>query len=506
MIGLQAVPTTTTAPISIPTLLLSGMVWLPSIGATALLFFPARTEAHWARIRSFVQAVVAVVLGLGVLMWYGFRDQTGTYAYEETRGWLAGLNSSYHLGVDGVSMPMLLLSSVLFVFAVLASSRVREQTREYFILLLVLETGVNGVFASLDYLLFFLFWQLQAVPMFLLVARFGGVRRLAAAWRLLAVEAVSGGLLLLAILILYFSGKTHTFDIAALHDVAVPAASGLLITWLFFIAFALKLPVFPFHTWFIDAQSEASPPIALLLGGVGVKLAGYGLIRVNAGEFQHATHRIMGLMVVVAVITVLWSALAALGQDHLRRLVGYVVVAHMGLVLLAAASGSTIAINGAVLMMVADGLSVALLVLVAAAVIERANTTSLRAMGGMATRMSRGAIVAMLAALAAAGFPGVLGFLGQLLILVGSYGSHRIATPLILLGLLVLTAAMVWMVQRIFFGVLPEAQARIRDLGTLELGSTVGLFSLLVLLGILPGLLMDVINFSVTTLLTSSGG
>src|SRR5260370_41641526 len=245
---LQAIPTTTATPITLPTLFLSAMIWVPALGAIALLFFPTRTEVHRERIRSFAIGVAALVLAFAVFIWYGFRDQRGTYAYEETRGWLPGIGSSYHLGVDGVSMPLLLLSALLFVVAVIASSRLREHAKEYFILLLLLETGVNGVFASLDYLLFFLFWQLQAVPMFLLIARFGGQRRLQAAWKFLAVDIAGSAVLLLAILILYFKAPVRTFDIVALHDVVLPAAMATLIAWLFFIAFAVKLPVFPFHT------------------------------------------------------------------------------------------------------------------------------------------------------------------------------------------------------------------------------------------------------------------
>jgi NADH-quinone oxidoreductase subunit M len=498
--------TGTPANIQLPTLLLSAMVWIPSIGAIALLFFPARTDAHRDRIRSFALSIVAIVAGLGLLMWYGFAGQTGTYAYEEARGWLSSLGSTYHLGVDGVSMPLLLLSSFLFVAAAVGSTRVREQSREYFMLLLILETGVNGGFASLDYLLFFLFWQLQAVPVFLLIARFGGAGRLASAWKLLAIDLTGSAVLLLAILILYFKAPTHTFDMAALHDIVVPASTALLVTWLFFIAFAIRLPVFPFHTWFIDAQAQAPAPVALILAGVIVKLGGYGIIRVDVGEFQSAFHKIVGAVVVIAVISILWSAVAALAQDDLRRLVGYVVLSHMGLVLLAAASAAPVAINGAILMMVADGLSAGLLILVAAAIIERANTSSIAAMGGMAARMTRGTVLAVLAVLAAAGFPGLVSFLGQLLIVLGAYPSHRLATPLALLGVLVVAGALIWAMQRIFFGHLPEQHARMRDLGTLELANTIGLFSLIVLLGLLPGILMDSINFSVITLLSRGGG
>jgi proton-translocating NADH-quinone oxidoreductase chain M len=503
MIPLEAVQTPTA--IQIPTLLLSAMVWIPAIGAMLLLFFPGRTDAQRDRMRSFALAVTAIVAFFGVVMWYGFREQTGSFGFEETRDWLPSLASSYHLGVDGISMPLLLLSSFLFVFAIVASNRPREQAKEYFMLLLVLETGVNGALASLDFLLFFLFWQLQAVPMFLLVARFGGVRRRYTAWKLLAIELIGSSLLLLAILILYFKAPVHTFDIPTLHDLTLPVTTSLLLTWLFFIAFAARLPIFPFHTWFVDAQAGATAPIALILAGVVVKLGGYGIIRVDVGQFQAAFHKIVGAVVVIAVISILWSAIVALVQDDLRRLVGYIVMSHMGLVLLAAASAAPIALNGAILMMVADGLTAALLVLVAAAIVERVNTSSIRAMGGMATRMTRGAVLGVLAALAAIGFPGLAGFVGQFMIVVGAYPTHRLATPLALLGVLLVAAATILAVQRIFFGVMPEAHGRVRDLGTLELAGTVGLFSLIALLGLLPAILMDSITFSVITLLTRGG-
>jgi NADH-quinone oxidoreductase subunit M len=503
---LQAIPTTTTTSIQLPTLLLSGMIWIPSLAAIGLLFFPARTDLQRERIRSFMTATTAVVFALGVLMWYGFRDQTGAYAYEETRQWLPAVGSSYHLGADGISMPLLLISALLFMVAVISSSRTREHLKEYFILLLVLETGVNGVFASLDYLLFFLFWQMQAVPMFLLIARFGGARRLSAAWKFLAVDMAGSALLLVAILILYFKSPTHTFDIVTLHDITLPAAMATLITWLFFIAFAVKLPVFPFHTWFIDAQAETPAPVALILGGVIVKLGAYGIIRVDVGEFQPAFHRIVGVIIVIALVTLLWGAIAALAADDLRRLVGYVVMSHMGLVLLAAASAAPVAINGAILLLVADGLTAALLVLMAAAIIERSATTSIRAMGGMGSRMGKGAVLWIFAALAAIGFPGLAGFVGQFMIVVGAYPSHRIATLVAVLGMLLLAGAMIVTVQRIFFGPLPERHGRVRDLATLELANGVGLVSLIVLLGLLPAILMDSINFSVITLLSRGSG
>jgi NADH-quinone oxidoreductase subunit M len=237
-----------------------------------------------------------------------------------------------------------------------------------------------------------------------------------------------------------------------------------------------------------------------------VKLGGYGIIRVNLGEFQDVLHKISGAVVVIAIITVLWSAIAALAQDDLRRLVGYVVMSHMGLVLLAAASASPVAINGAVLLMVADGLTAALLVLMAAAIVERAGTSSIRALGGIAAHMGRGSLFWIIAALAAVGFPGLASFVGQFMIVVGAYPSQRIATWIAVLGILVLAGAMILSVQRIFFGPTPERLGRLRDLGTLELFNAATLTTLIVLLGVLPAILMDSINFSVLSLLSRGGG
>ena len=206
------------------------------------------------------------------------------------------------------------------------------------------------------------------------------------------------------------------------------------------------------------------------------------------------------------MVTVLWSAVAAFAQDHLRRLLGYIVMSHMGLVLLGAAAAVPLAINGAVLLMIADGLTAGLLTLLAAATIERFNTSSIRAMGGMAGRMSRSTMLWVLAALAAAGFPGLAGFTGQLLIVLGAYPGHRLAIPLALLGVLMVAGVLIWSIQRIFFGPAAEQLGRVRDLGTLELANGVGLLSLIVLLGVLPAILIDSVNFSVLTMLSRGGG
>ena len=515
MNALIAVPlqstTTTSQPfanVEIPTLLLSGIVWVPTIVALALLLFPDRTDAHRARLRSVALTAVGLVAALGVLMWYGFRDQGATFAYEEKRNWMQALGTSYHLGVDGVSMPVLLLSTILFLTAVLASYRVRDRVKEYFFFLLLLETGVNGVLSSLDYLLFFLFWGMQLVPAFFLIGVWGGgPRRLQVAWKYLAFGLVSSGLLLLAILVTAARAPSHTFDIPTLHDAHLPVAVATLAFFLFLGAFALQLPVFPLHTGFVDAQSEAPAPVAAVLAGVVTKLGAYGLIRVNLGEFQDVLHKFRVPLLALALLTIIWPAVAALRQDDLRRLIGYVVVSRLGFLVLATVSAQPVAVNGGVVLMVADGLSAGALIYLAASLIERTNTRSIRAMGGLASRMPRGAVLWIFAALASIGLPGLAGFVGQFLVFLGAYSADRKATMIALLGVLLTAGVLVWTIQRLFFGPLPESLGSVRDLGSLELSYTITLVSLIFLIGIIPGfMLLDNVNFGVLTLLTRGTG
>lgn len=485
--------------------LLSAIVLVPAIAALALIFFPARTPAERDRIRTFALAAAALVTALDVVMWYGFRDQSGSFAYEETRSWLPGIGASYHLGVDGVSMSLLLLAGVLFLAAAFVSNRVRDDVKGFFILLLLLETGVNGSLSALDFLLFFWFWQLQVLPLGFLTWRWGN-RRAGRAWKLLAVESLGSAFLLIAVLILYFKAPTRTFDVATLHNLQIPRSIAGLVFALFLVPFALRLPVVPFHSWFLDAQAEGATPVALVLSGIVTRVGAYGLYRVNLGQLQATLHRVSGALAVLAVITVLWAAVAAFREDDIRRVAGYLVVSHGGLLLLAVASASPTALNGGVLLMVGDGLAAAMLIILAASVAERTGTRSIAALGGLARRMPKGAVLWLLAALAALGLPGLACFVGEFLVFLGGYPSQRLMTSLAIFGTLLVGVATIWTFQRIFFGPPLESDRRFRDIGSLELGTGVGLFCLLVLMGVLPAVLMDSINFSVLTLLSGSGG
>lgn len=501
----QTAPVGSSAGGEFPTLLLSSILWVPTIAAIAILFFPGRTDIDRDRIKTVAVSGASVALALAVVMWYGFREQFSQFAYDENHPWIKAVGAAYHLGVDGVSMPLVLLTTLLFLVAVLASWRVRERVKEYMALLLLTQTAITGVFAALDYLLLVAFWAMALIALTLLIAGWGGRRRVPAAWRFFGFTMGAWALLVLAVLIMHFKATAPTFDIGTLHDQTFHGTIAGLLLWLTVAAFGITLAAVPLHGWLLDTVSEAGTPVAILVAGLVVKLGAYGLVRVSLGQFPEALHHVSTAIMVIGLVSVLWGGLSALGQDNAKRLVAALTVSQMGLVVLAVSSGRQVALDGALLLLFAHGLIVALLLGVVGLVADRAGTASLAGLGGLAARMPRGAVLGVVGALAALGVPGFMGFTGQLMLLVGSYPSHRTGTMVAVLGLLLVAAALLTMVQRLFFGSLAESHARVRDAGTLEVGYASGLVFLLVLLGLLPALLIDNINSGVLSLLIRGG-
>ncbi|HYM51225.1 MAG TPA: NADH-quinone oxidoreductase subunit M [Candidatus Limnocylindrales bacterium] len=510
---IPSTPIPTTAPLipalaspQLPALLLSGMVWVPVIVGAILLLVPQRTEAERARVRLFAIIASGFVLVLAVLTWYGFADQGGSFAFEEQRSWLPALGSSYHLGIDGISLALLVLSSLLSFCAVLASTRVRERPGLYFALLLLMETGLNGAFASLDGLLLALFWAMPIVSIFLLIAGWGGAGRKRAAWKALAFGLCSTGLLTLALLITAARATPSTLDLVTLHQAALRGPVVGLVFWLSLAAFAILLPLVPVHTWFADAVAEAPPAVGAMIGGALPALGGYGLYRVIAGEFAGTLHHVRGAILVLTLISLLWGGISALGQDDLARAIAHLAMSRSALVLLAVASASPVALNGGVLLMVASGMGTALLLLVTGMVAERTGTRSLRALAGLSGRLPRAAVLYLIGGLALTGVPGLAGFAGMLLVFLGAYPVERTATTIAILGSLLITGLVIWTAERIFFGSIGDAHLRLRDLGTLELTCGTILAAMLILLGIFPGLLVSNVNFGILNLLAGATG
>ncbi|HYS30328.1 MAG TPA: NADH-quinone oxidoreductase subunit M, partial [Candidatus Limnocylindria bacterium] len=355
----QTAPIGSTPGGEFPTLLLSSILWVPTIAALAILFFPARTDIERDRIKTVAVSGASLALALAVVMWYGFREQFTQFAYDENHPWIKAVGAAYHLGVDGVSMPLVLLTTLLFLTAVLASWRVRERLKEYMVLLLLTQTAITGVFAALDYLLLVAFWAMALIALTLLIAGWGGRRRVPAAWRFFGFTMGAWALLVLAVLIMHFKATAPTFDIGTLHDQVFRGTIGGLLLWLTVAAFGITLAAVPLHGWLLDTVSEAGTPVAILVAGLVVKLGAYGLVRVSLGQFPEPLHRVNTAIMVIGLISVLWGGLSALGQDNAKRLVAALTVSQMGLVVLAVSSGRQVALDGALLLLFSHGLIVA---------------------------------------------------------------------------------------------------------------------------------------------------
>ena len=501
--------------------ILSIMLFLPVVGLTLILFMHKERQVQLIRATAALFAALTFAASLAALGM--FRWDVAAMQLQEKVRWIDSLNIHYHVGVDGLSLPLILLTTLLSLLAIIYSFRVEERVKEYMMFFLLLEAGMLGVFTSLDFFLFYVFWEISLVPMYFIIGIWGGARRQYAAIKFFIYTLIGSLVMLLAILGLYYASSPHTFDMMALaqqNPLAGAGLKGALIFWGLFLGFAIKVPMFPFHTWLPDAHVEAPTAGSVILAGVLLKMGAYGFVRVSLPILPGASHQFAIWIAILALISIVYGALVAMAQTDLKKMIAYSSVNHMGYVMLGIAAAAYMpatafvrgadvanlltsratALNGAVLQMVAHGIITGALFFLVGALYERAHIRDVDGFGGLAKQMPTYAGITMLACFASLGLPGLLGFVAEFMVFLGAFGSFKIITGLALLGVVITAAYFLWTIQRIFLGELNYQWATLPDMDRGERLSIVPLGVLMLAFGLYPRPLILIINTATTAL------
>jgi NADH-quinone oxidoreductase subunit M len=479
--------------------LLAATILLPLVGGIAISLIP---ESGRRFARPAALGLSAVVLAIAGWLWVSFDGARAGMQFEANVPWMPGLGTSFHIGADGLSLPMLFLTALLTFLAVIASRSISDRQRQYFTLLLLLEAGLSGVFVALDMILFYLFWEVVLIPMFFLISIWGGPRREYAAVKFF-LYTLAGSLAMLGGLIaLYLTTGARTFDMIKLAQMAAHLSPGMqtAIFTAMAVGLAVKVPIFPLHTWLPDAHVEAPTAVSVLLAGVLLKMGSYGFLRLGIGMLPKGFSAIAPIIAVLAVISIVYGAALALVQTDLKKLVAYSSVSHMGYVMLGIAAGTAAGITGAEVQMFSHGLIAGLLFLLVGAVYERAHTREMSAFGGIAkiTPVLAGTLV--FASFASLGLPGMSGFVGEFMVLAGSLLRYSALTYVAAAAVALTVSYLLWMLRRVTFGKLNEERVGMADMSMSEAISMAPLCVLILVVGVFPQTLVGVMHTAVSTL------
>lgn len=523
--------------------MLSVITFLPLLGAIIILFLPndsavKRFAILWSVLPLIVSVVAWVILPTYPPPYHFFYNGCGTaidsasamFTLGECFPWIPVVNINYHMGVDGISMPLIFLSTLLTTISLYYSARVIDhRVKEFFALFLLLETGMIGVFVSLDLFLFYIFWEIGLVPMYFLIGIWGHDedRPLYSAIKFFLYTLAGSVFMLLAIIALYLYSSPNTFDITLLMQRANhPFAKDVLISTLafigFFLAFSIKVPLFPFHTWLPDAHTAAPTAGSVILAGILLKLGTYGYVRIMMPVFPDVFRAWAVPIGILAVISIVYGAAVALAQTDFKRLIAYSSVGHMGFVILGLAAAAALttdqhqnanyvdsaaaAINGAVLAMFSHGVITGGLFFLVGMLYERAHTRDLKAFGGLAAQVPIYAGTLLLIGFGSLGLPGLAGFVGEFLVLRGAYTTLTTLAFIAVIGIVLTAAYILWkVIQRVLLGTAQEKWAKLPDLKGYEILTMVPLIVLTILIGIYPNWILDTINSASTAILQIIG-
>jgi len=507
---------------------LSWLTFLPLIGG-AMILFTRKDDLRSHRLIATVFAAGAFLLSLALLP--TFNAASAEMQFVELRSWIPSLGVGYHLGVDGLSLPLVLLTTFLTLIAVIASFGIENRTREYFFWFLLLEAGSIGLFASLDLFLFFVFWELTLVPMYFLIGIWGGPNREFAAIKFLLFTLLGSVFLLLGIIAIYYlsgtgaEGSLRTVDLVELTRLAASGqlrlvgTAGVLIFAGLFVAFAIKVPVFPFHTWLPLAHVEAPTAVSVILAGTLLKMGIYGLLRICYPVMPEMTRMFLPVLVVLAAINIVYGAFCALAQKDMKRMVAYSSVSHMGYCLLgiAAVMGNSNAahagLSGATLQMISHGIITAALFLLVGVVYDRAHTRDIDAFGGLAGKMPLFGGFLILQAMASLGLPGLSGFIAEFLCFLGGFGggfdnhNFQLWAAVSIIGILVTAVLFLKMIRLVLMGEAnPRWEGKMPDLTPRELVTLVPLALLTIALGVYPSAALGLMDATIANLIQLVAG
>jgi len=512
--------------------LLSFLTFLPIAGMIIVLMLP-KAQAQAIRITTLIITGLQVVFSVFLVMGFnysagGVNDASSFQFIEKFRwidisgfSWIGKIKIDYFLGVDGLSVPLVLLTAIVTFIATLSSWNIDKSIKGYFAMFLLLDTGMMGVFVSLDFFLFYIFWELMLLPMYFLIGIWGGPRREYAAIKFFLYTLLGSVFILLVMIGLYFSSmetladgsKVFTFNLLSMMDPANFTQDGILsplnpnnlrfVAYIaLFIGFAIKIPMFPFHTWLPDAHVEAPTAISVILAGVLLKMGTYGILRISYPVFPELTYQLSWYIALFGMINIIYGALCAMAQKDFKKLIAYSSVSHMGFVMLGMASLNTMGISGAVLQMFNHGTITAMLFLIVGVIYDRAHTRDLDAFGGLGKQMPIYTGFVTIAFFAAIGLPGLSGFISEALVFLGGFGSEtsRVITVISTLGILLGAAYMLWTLQRVYLGTLPEKWNELTDLTTREYFMLVPLTIIIIYLGVNPSPMLNIMNASVNAM------
>ena len=479
--------------------ILSIICYLPLLGALVIAFGMKSSQA--ALIRKVATGFVFVDFLLSIPLWFLFDRHGELFQFRESVPWIDSIGVRYEFGIDGIALLLVLLTTLLGVLAFLSSwSAIHDREKEYYIFLLLLQTGMLGVFMALDFFLFYVFWEVMLVPMYFLIGIWGGARRLYAAIKFFLYTLVGSVLMLLGILALYFYnssgllgwkglGNPASFSIEQFHKIgaSIPPDLQFWIFLAFFVGFAIKVPMFPFHTWLPDAHVEAPTAGSVILAGVLLKMGTYGFVRFSLPILPAATMRLLPWVVALALIGIIYGALVAMAQKDMKKLVAYSSVSHLGFVMLGMFALNGPGLNGSVLQMINHGLSTGALFLLVGVIYERRHTRLIAEYGGLSQVMPVYAVVFLIITMSSIGLPTLNGFVGEFTILVGAFNRVWWWGLIAALGIVLGAAYMLWMYQRVFFGPLTNPENRgLQDLNRREVLYLAPLILLCFWIGLYP--------------------